>query len=142
MRLMNMFSLIAFAFSSGLTSVKDCSSGSHTGHITLITMDPPAPISGDWVTISIDYVLDRDVTGGTAVYTAAFNGFPLTPTTDDLCTDLKDTTTPCPISAGKVNFAGLSQIGDGTTHGTIVATTTWKDQDGNQIICWGFSVRI
>ena len=105
-------------------------------------MTPAAPISGDIVDIYIQYDLDKTITGGTATYTASFNGFPLSPTTDDLCADMNGTTTPCPILAGAVSFTGASQIGDGTTHGTIAATTTWTDQDGDQILCWGFTVRI
>ena len=123
-------------------TVKDCSSASHTGHITLLTMDPPAPVSGAWVTIHVEYTLDKTVTGGSATYTASLNGFPLTPTTDDLCDDMESGTTPCPIQAGPVSFTGLSQLGDGTIHGTIAATTTWKDQDGEEILCWGFTVRV
>jgi len=123
-------------------TMKDCSSQSNIGHITSISMIPSAPVSGSYVNIVIDYTLDTDVTDGLATYTASFNGFPFSPTIEPLCPDLEDTTTPCPISAGNVHFEGISQIGDGTTHGTIVATTTWKDQNGNEIICWGFTVRI
>lgn len=137
-----LFIVFGLAFGETFQQVKDCSSATHTGHITSITMDPPSPISGDYVTFFIDYTLDKTVTGGLATYTASYNGFPLTPTTEDLCTDMKITTTPCPISAGLVKFQGVSQIGDGTTHGTIATTTTWKDQDGEEILCWGFSVRI
>ena len=122
--------------------VKDCSSTTHTGHISVITMDPPAPVSGDWITIHIEYTLDKTVTGGKATYTASFNGFPFQPTTNDLCTDMEHTTTPCPISAGPVVFEGISQIGDGSIHGTLVTSTTWTDQDGSEILCWGFTVRI
>ena len=122
--------------------MKDCSTESHTGHISTLTMEPPAPISGEWVKIRVGYTLDKTITEGKATYTASFNGFPLAPTTDDLCTDMKTTTTPCPIQAGEVSFEGLSQIGDGSTHGTIVATTTWMDQDGEEVLCWGFTVRI
>lgn len=123
-------------------TMKDCSIEPHTGHITSLNMNPSAPGSGDYVNIEIDYILDTTVTDGMVTYTASFNGFPLTPTTQALCPDLEYTTTPCPISAGNVHFISSSQIGDGTTHGTIVATTTWKDQDNNQILCWSFTVRI
>jgi len=122
--------------------MKDCSTTVSTGHIIALTMTPAAPISGDTVDIVIDYSLDKTITGGTATYTASFNGFPLSPTTNELCTDMAKTTTPCPIIAGTIHFVGKSQIGDGTTHGTIAATTTWADQDGEQILCWGFNVRI
>jgi len=105
-------------------------------------MDPSAPVSGAYVNIIIDYTLDTSVTDGTVTYTASFNGFPLTPTTQSLCPDLKYTTTPCPINTGDVHFEGSSQIGDGTMHGTLGVTTTWKDQNNNEILCWGFTVRI
>jgi hypothetical protein len=135
------FFLLSFVCST-LATMKDCSKESSLGKITSLTMDPPAPVSGSWVTIHIDYNLAKTVTGGKATYTASFNGFPLTPTTDDLCADLLNTNTPCPVSAGAVSFLGLSQIGDGTVHGTVTTTTTWTDQDGSEILCWGFNVRI
>jgi hypothetical protein len=123
-------------------TMKDCTPAVSTGHISSLTMTPAAPISGATVDITIDYTLSKTVTSGTATYTATFNGFPLPPTTNDLCTDMATTTTPCPINAGAVHFVGTSQIGDGTTHGTIAATTTWTDQDGEPVLCWGFTVRI
>ena len=125
-----------------LRSVQDCSNGQSLGHITSITMTPSAPVSGDWIQLDVEYSLDKPITGGTASYAASFNGFPLTPTTDDLCTDLANTTTPCPIDAGFVHYIGVLQVGDGSVHGTIAATTTWKDQDGYQILCFGFAVRV
>lgn len=135
------FFLLSFMCST-LATMKDCSKESSIGEITALTMDPPAPVSGSWVTIHVDYNLAKTVTGGKATYTASFNGFPLSPTTDDLCADLLNTNTPCPVSAGAVSFLGLSQIGDGSIHGTLAATTTWADQDGSEILCWGFTVRI
>ena len=122
--------------------MKDCSSSSHTGHIVSMSMDPSAPASGQYVYINIDYTLDTTVSDGQVTYTASFNGFPIAPTTEPLCPDLENTTTPCPIIAGSVFFQTVTQIGDGSIHGTIVVTTTWTDQNNNQILCWGFTVRI
>ena len=143
MKLLTILALSHVALSQTIyKNVKDCSIEPHTGHITSFVMDPSAPVSGQYVNIIIDYTLDTTVTDGMATYTASFNGFPLTPTTQPLCPDLEYTTTPCPISAGNVHFEGTSQIGDGNIHGTIVTTTTWKDQNNNQILCWSFTVRI
>lgn len=125
-----------------LHTMKDCSSSSHIGHITSLTMDPSAPVSGQYVLISMDYLLDSDVTGGTAKYTASFNGFPFTPTVNDLCTDLAETNTPCPLLAGPIHFESINQIGDGTTHGTIDAKVTWTDSANVEILCWEFVVRV
>ena len=127
---------------SNYTVFQDCSNSAHSGHIVSMAMTPSAPVSGDWVLIDVDYNLDKSVTNGNAIYTASFNGFPLSPTTDDLCTDLANTTSPCPINTGFVHYEGIAQIGDGSIHGTIVTTTTWNDQDNYQILCFGFTVRI
>jgi hypothetical protein len=135
------FFVLGLGSNETLHTVNDCSSTIHTGHIQSYVMVPSAPVAGQEIRIIIDYILDSPVTGGEAIYTASFNGFPLPPTTQPLCPDL-ETTTPCPIVAGPVHFEGTSVLGDGNTHGTLVTTTTWKDQDGNQILCWGFTVRI
>ena len=124
-----------------LSTVKDCSSGSSIGHIQTLSMNPSAPVAGQFAIVTVDYLLDSVVTNGEAKYTASFNGFPLTPTTQALCPDLEKTT-PCPISPGLVHYEGSVQMGDGTTHGTVAATTTWYNQDGLEIVCWGFTVRI
>ena len=126
---------------NGFTSITDCSTASSIGHIRKLSLEPAAPISGEWVMVSIEYDLDTDVTDGVASYSASYNGFPLTPTTEPLCPDFAKTT-PCPISAGPVYYQNMIQMGDGTIHGTVSTTTKWSDQFNFQILCWGFTVRI
>lgn len=129
-------------FSTGLKTMKDCSSSSTIGHIQSLTMDPSAPSAGQYAIVTVDYTLDKLVTGGTAKYEASFNGFPLNPTTNDLCTDLADSTSPCPLLAGPIEYMSTLQMGDDTTHGTLDAKVTWTSQDNEQILCWEFVVRI
>jgi hypothetical protein len=130
-------SLLAVATST----MKDCSIGSHIGHIRTMTMDPAAPVAGGWAQITIDYDLDSDVTAGDALYEGSFNGFPFVPTMNPLCPDFANTTSPCPLLLGPVYYQNWVQMGDGTIHGTLVASTTWSDQNGAQILCWSFTVR-
>jgi hypothetical protein len=139
-----MFRFASLFLTTALASqtVKDCSSSTHIGHITSFTMDPSAPVSGQFAVLTVDYTLDKDVTEGTAKYEASFNGFPLTPTNNDLCTDLADSTSPCPLLAGPIHYQTAVQMGDGTTHGTLDASVTWTDAQGTEILCWEFAVRI
>ena len=123
-------------------SIQDCSVGPHIGHIREMSLNPAAPVAGGWVMVTIDYDVDSDVTAGDAIYEGSFNGFPLNPTSEPLCPDFANTTSPCPISLGPVYYQNWIQMGDGTIHGTLQATTTWNDQNGNQILCWTFTVRI
>lgn len=43
------------------------------------------------------------VTGGSAVYKATLNGFPVVNSKDDLCSDLSGGDDPCPLAAGDVS---------------------------------------
>jgi hypothetical protein len=122
-------------------TMKDCSVGPHIGHIRSMSMDPSAPVAGAWAQITIDYDVDSDVTAGDALYEGSFNGFPLPPTTEPICPDFANTTSPCPILQGPVYYQNWVQMGDGNIHGTLQASTTWGDQNGNQILCWSFTVR-
>jgi len=124
------------------STMRDCSVGYHIGHIREMSLDPVAPVAGQWVHITVDYDLDSPVTGGEATYSASFNGFPLTPSVDSLCADFANTTSSCPLAAGPVFYQNWIQMGDGTIHGTLDASTSWSDQDGTRILCWGFTVRI
>lgn len=134
--------VLASVTTSVTASIKDCSTDPHIGHIRDISLSPAAPVAGGWVMVTIDYDVDSDVTAGDAIYEGSFNGFPFNPTSEPLCPDFANTTSPCPILLGPVYYQNWIQMGDGTIHGTLQATTTWNDQFGNQILCWTFTVRI
>lgn len=136
-----LLSLLASFTNSLVNGTKDCSTGTTIGHIQTISMNPSAPVAGQIVHFAVEYLLDSLVTDGEAKYTASLNGFPLSPTIQPLCPDVEKST-PCPISAGLVKYEGDVQMGDGTVHGTLDATTTWYNQEGIEIVCWGFTVRI
>jgi len=143
--LLSFLSLFSLAYAKHmivLSTMKDCSVGYHIGHIREMSIDPVAPIAGEWVHITVDYDLDSLVTDGQAYYTASFNGFPLTPSVDSLCADFANTSSSCPLAAGPVFYQNWIQMGDGSIHGTLDASTSWSDQDGTPILCWGFTVRI
>lgn len=130
-----MFRAFVLLLASAAATLKDCSSSS-LGHITNLQMDPSAPASGQYAIVTMDYTLYAPVTGGTAKYEASFNGFPLTPTVNDLCTDVD-----CPLVSGPNHYQTAFQMGDGAIHGTLSATVTWNSPEA-EILCWGFTVRI
>lgn len=55
--------------------------------------------------------------------------------TDDLCTDLKSTDTPCPIKAGHVSSVTKGNVPSSTPSGKLVARTSWTDQNGDDVLC-------
>jgi hypothetical protein len=122
-------------------TMKDCSSTNTIGHITNLSMDPISPVAGSNAIVKVDFMLDAPVTAGTVKYEVSFNGFPLTPTVNDLCTDLEGSTSPCPIVAGPSEYLTDLQMGDDTTHGTLAGKATWSTET-QEILCWEFAVRI
>ena len=127
----------------GLVSatMKDCSSASTIGHITNLYMDPISPVAGGNAIVTVDFTLDTPVTAGSVQYEISFNGFPLIPTVNDLCTDLEGSTSPCPLPTGPSQYMTTLQMGDTTTHGTLVGKATWSTTE-KEILCWEFAVRI
>lgn len=69
------------------------------------------------------------MTGGTATYAATINYIPLSPSTDDLCTQTK-----CPIAAGVHNETSRSTFPSGVT-GLINSKITWTDQNDDVVWC-------
>ena len=122
-------------------TMKDCSSTNTIGHITNLYMDPMSPVAGANAVVTVDFTLDAPVTAGTVKYEISFNGFPLAPTVNDLCTDLEGSTSPCPLPTGPSEYMTTLQMGDTTTHGTLAGKATWSTEI-QEVLCWEFAVRI
>ena len=93
--------------------------------------------------LSSSYDLSEDVTGGTATYQASLNGLPVLNKQDDLCTDLKDGTTPCPLKKGHVKSVGKPQpMSEKVPSGTFLAQQKWEDKDGKPILCLQYQLKV
>lgn len=95
------------------------------------------------MTTTFDYDLDKVITGGKATYKITYNGIPFPSTVDDLCTDQAGGVQPdpCPMAIGTHHDKSISQFPTGVS-GKIVSTTIWKDQDGEQVLCVEWTVKI
>ncbi len=81
------------------------------------------------------------VTGGIAKYAVTLNYFPLPATNDDLCVDQAGGSDPCPLAVGHHHDESVSAFPSGIS-GKIVSDITWTDQDGEQILCVRWTVKI
>lgn len=95
------------------------------------------------MTTTYDYDLNKEITGGTSSYKVTYNGIPLPATVDDLCADQAGGTQPdpCPMAVGVHNDKSISQFPSGVS-GKIVFTTTWADQDKEQVLCVEWTVKL
>lgn len=114
----------------GLATIRDCGEG--MGRAALLSFDsqPTLPKAGDNVTLWVAYDLPAPaVTGGTATYSVSFNGLPLAPTVDDLCTQ-----TMCPIDVGVHNETSSSIFPSGLS-GKVASQIAWRDQNNALLWC-------
>lgn len=126
----NMF-LRGFAILSAIAGsvlVRDCGGPYDTASITSIDFAPTNVAPGVATQLSVGYNLSVPITGGTATYTAVFNGIPLSPTVDDLCTQ-----TVCPKAAGSNMEVSKSTFPD--VSGKILSTIEWADQENRTVWC-------
>lgn len=126
-----------------LTSYKSCGSDSDHAKNFVATVTPDAAKPGDSVTTTFDYDLDKEVTGGTATYKVTLNFIPFSPTVDDLCADQAGSTDECPLAGGGAHHhdVSVSTFPNGVS-GTIVSTIIWADQDGEQVLCFQWTVKV
>ena len=123
--------LRGFAFLSALAGtvlVNDCGGPYDTATITSIDFSPTNVAPGVATELSVGYNLSVPITGGTATYTAVFNGIPLAPDVHDLCTQ-----TECPKLEGPNIEKSKSTFPD--VSGKIVSTIEWADQDDRPVWC-------
>lgn len=120
---------------SRMLGATSCTSSDADAKQFVVTMDPEDPKAGSDYTLKFSYVLDKEITGGKAIYKATLNGFPIVNSENDLCEDLAGGDTPCPIAAGRIESTTKGTIAANSPHGKYVATLTWIDQDGNQMLC-------
>eukprot|EP00943_MAST-04B_sp_MAST-4B-sp1_P001481 g1481.t1 len=95
---------------------------------------------GGEFTLTSSYSLSEEVTSGKANYRASLNGLPVINQNDDLCTDLKDGPTPCPLAKGPHKSKITKPLPDGVPAGTFVAQQSWTTDDGKPILCLKYRI--
>lgn len=76
------------------------------------------------------------MSGGKAHYQDYISGINVQDRTDDLCTDLAKTQTPCPLAAGKtISSTTTGTVPSDTPSGDLKLVTTWTNEAGEEIFC-------
>ena len=127
----NFFQYFITAPTKPLYVAEVCSSPNALAKNFAVTISTSTPTKNENVTTTFDFDLDAPITGGTAYYAATLNGFPFS-SSSPLCDETAKTNDPCPLLAG--HHQEVSTALNSIT-GKVVATITWKDQAGSEILC-------
>lgn len=126
---MNLLKLLLGVLGTSVT-LRDCGNPTtDQAKITSMGFTPSDPLPNENTTLWIAYDLKSVLTGGIATYSISFNGIPLTPTVEDLCTQ-----TACPKEVGFYNETSSSLFPDGIS-GKIVSKIQWTNQDNLPVLC-------
>lgn len=103
-----------------------------------LSVDPILPITD--YKLFLDGDLSANVTGGKSQYTVTYNFIPLSPTTNDLCTEINASNVTCPLSMGPFASESSGKITEGLS-GTVTIKNVWLDENNQRILCMLFTIK-
>jgi hypothetical protein len=146
-----MFKLISFlSFLSLLTNVsssnttavksfkyKSCGISTDIAQNIIMNVSPQIPQTD--YTFELGGELSKEVTSGTSKYTVTYNFIPLTPTVNDLCTEINASNITCPLKQGTFGIKSKGTIPNGLS-GTTTIKNEWFNTDNQKILCILFTI--
>lgn len=102
----------------------------------VLSVDPILPITDYTLYLNADF--SQEVNGGTSKYTVTYNFIPLSPTINDLCTEIRGSNITCPLS----NHISSQSRGSIPTSlsGTTVIKNEWFNENDKRILCMQFTI--
>jgi hypothetical protein len=95
----------------------------------------------------IDYMLYlsgdlySEVTQGTSQYDITLNFIPLSPSVNDLCTEIANSNVTCPLKVDHFESESKGNIPTGVK-GLITIKNQWFNQDNQRILCMKFDISL
>lgn len=127
--------LAAAVLATATATFVDCSvHGSHASNMK-VSISPANPQPGQTYTYDSSYTLDETVTGGTAKYDIYLNGMLISSSSQDLCTSLAKSNTPCPLKKGPIVGKTTGTVPTDVPSGNLTSVTSWTDQNGQPVLC-------
>jgi hypothetical protein len=111
--------------------VRDCGAGKSLFTMNAISLTPANPVSGQNVTLHIDYTVPASVTvnGGTTQYDLTYNFIPFQPTYEPLCQNV-----PCPLGPGTYTNSSVS-LWPSDISGRLTMKMRWFDLQNVLLQC-------
>lgn len=98
---------------------------------------PKQPIT-DYV-LYLDADLSKEIVKGTSKYSVTYNFIPLSPTVNDLCTEIANSNITCPLN-NHISSESKGSIPSGLS-GTTVIKNEWFNEDNSRILCMSFTIK-
>ena len=138
--ILSTFFIGTFSENSTVTgfTYKSCGKTTDLAQNIIMSVSPQLPVKDYLFDLGAD--LSKDVTGGTSLYSVTYNFIPLSPTTNDLCTEINNSNITCPLKAGVIGIQSKGSVPDGLS-GTTNIKNEWFDSNKERILCLQFTIK-
>jgi hypothetical protein len=119
--------------------ISSCGTATDLMQNVVLSVSPILPQTD--YTLYLDGDLNANVTGGTSDYTVTYNFIPLTPSTNDLCTEINKSNVTCPLSSGLFASESKGTVTGGLS-GSVTIKNQWFNENKQRILCMLFNIKI
>ena len=119
-------------------TMRSCGTSSDLAQNVILNVEPILPQSDYTLFLGAD--LSQTVNQGTSKYSVTYNFIPLSPSTEDLCTEISKSNVTCPL-LNHIDVGSKGSITDGLS-GTVVIKNEWFDVSGVRILCMQFNIKM
>ena len=137
-KLLQLFTILTVV-SSKVTSFtyKSCGTDTDIAQNVILNIDPVLPETDYILYLNAD--LSNEVYSGTSKYSITYNFIPLSPTVNDLCTEISNSNITCPL----INHISSQSKGSVPTglSGTSIIKNEWFNENNTRILCMTFTVK-
>lgn len=118
---------------------KSCGTSSDIAQNLKLDVSPVLPQTDYTLFLNTD--LSKEVTGGTSKYSISFNGIPFSPTTNDLCEEIANSNTTCPLYVGNYASQSKGTIPAGVS-GKVIIKNEWFNTESERILCMEYTIKV
>eukprot|EP01104_Vermistella_antarctica_P020544 TRINITY_DN882_c1_g1_i1.p1 TRINITY_DN882_c1_g1~~TRINITY_DN882_c1_g1_i1.p1 ORF type:complete len:167 (-),score=39.65 TRINITY_DN882_c1_g1_i1:85-519(-) len=119
-----------------------CSTSADKFQIKSIDVNPDPPVAGKEVKFNVTGEMSETVNNGTSTVQIQYNGVTIYSQTTNLCTEMKEINSKCPIKEGPYSHVDKLSIPKSVLPGDYTAHVTLDDNDGNEITCLNIDVTL
>jgi hypothetical protein len=138
-KLLTFLSMLTFSTASVTQfTMRSCGTSTDLAQNIILNVEPVLPQSD--YKLFLDADLSQTVNQGTSKYSVTYNFIPLSPTTEDLCTEIAKSNITCPLN-NTIASESKGTVPTGLS-GTVVIKNEWFDISNARILCMQFTIKI
>ena len=140
-KIINLFALFSLSSALNVTQFlyKSCGTSTDIAQNLYLGIFPELPQTDYTLYLGAD--LSQEVNQGTSKYSVTYNFIPLSPSTEDLCTEINKSNITCPLNVSHIASESKGTVPSGLS-GTVVIKNEWFDVSGARILCMQFNIKI